>query len=175
MTSKPTIQNVDRADPRVIAAACAERRLFDHYGLDPQVHDIEHQDPEIRVRTLEVGSGPPLLLVPGGPGEAFHFAPLMAQLQGWRLITFDRPGGAMSDAVDHREVDLRQFAVSILTAVLDYFELDQVPVLASSMGGLWSLWLALDRPERVSSMVQFSCPALVLGTSAPAPMRVMSV
>jgi pimeloyl-ACP methyl ester carboxylesterase len=43
------------------------------------------------------------------------------------------------------------------------------------MGGLWSFWLALDRPERVAGVVQLGCPATILGTSAPFPMRLMSV
>ncbi len=175
MTAKPTIQKVNQEDPRVAAAADAERRLYDYYGLEYQAHYIDLENPDLRVRALEVGSGPPLFLVPGGPGESFHFVPLMAQMKGWRILTFDRPGAAMSDAVDHREVDLRHFAVETLTAVMDYFELEEVPVVASSMGGLWSLWLALDEPERISKMVQFGCPALILGTSAPLPMRVMSV
>jgi 2-hydroxy-6-oxonona-2,4-dienedioate hydrolase len=175
MTAMPTIQKVDQRDPRVMAAVDAERRLYDYYDLEYKAHYIDLENLDIRIRALEVGSGPPLFLVPGGPGESFHFVPLMAQLKGWRILTFDRPGAAMSDAVDHREVDLRRFAVETLIAVMDYFELEEAPVVASSMGGLWSLWLALDEPARISKLVQFSCPALILGTSAPLPMRAMAV
>ena len=127
------------------------------------------------VRVLEVGSGKPVLMVPGGSGDAFQFAPLMAELPGWRFIAVNRPGGGLSDAVDVRRLDLRQLAVSTLLTVLDSFGLERAPVISSSMGGLWSFWLALDRPERVSSVVQMGCPALVLNTSAPLFMRLLSV
>jgi pimeloyl-ACP methyl ester carboxylesterase len=43
------------------------------------------------------------------------------------------------------------------------------------MGSLWTAWLSLDRPQRVATQVQVGCPALILGTSAPLPMRMMSI
>jgi len=43
------------------------------------------------------------------------------------------------------------------------------------MGGLWSFWSALDRPERVTAVVQVGTPALILDTGAPFPVRLMSV
>lgn len=48
-------------------------------------------------------------------------------------------------------------------------------IVASSLGSLWSTWFALDRPERVRALVHIGCPALAPGTSAPAPMRLLSV
>jgi pimeloyl-ACP methyl ester carboxylesterase len=164
-----------RTDPQVAAAQEAEDRLFDHYGLDVKTHFVEFEEPNIRVRVLESGSGPALLLVPGGVGDGWIWASLMAKLKGWRLIVVNRPGGGMSGGIDHRAVDVRQLAVDTLTSVLDYFNLEHVPVIGNSMGGLWSFWLALDRPERVSSLVQLGCTATILGTSAPIPMRLMSV
>jgi pimeloyl-ACP methyl ester carboxylesterase len=43
------------------------------------------------------------------------------------------------------------------------------------MGGLWGFWLALDRPERVSALAQLGSTALLVGTEAPLPMRLLSV
>jgi pimeloyl-ACP methyl ester carboxylesterase len=40
---------------------------------------------------------------------------------------------------------------------------------------LWASWLALDRPDKVAALVYVGCPALALGTSAPFPMRLLSV
>jgi 2-hydroxy-6-oxonona-2,4-dienedioate hydrolase len=175
VTSQVTITRFDQRDRRVVAAIEAEQRLFAHYGLDYTIHHVDLKQPDLRVRVLEVGSGPPLLLVPGGSGDAWQLAPLMAQLPGWRLIAVNRPGGGMSDGIDHRQVDLRRLAVQTLSAVLDAFALPRIPVIANSMGGLWSFWLALDRPERVSALVQLGCPALLLNTSAPFFMRLLCV
>jgi 2-hydroxy-6-oxonona-2,4-dienedioate hydrolase len=175
MTGQATITRIDQRDPRVVTATEAERRLFAYYGLEYTLHHVELKQPDLRVRVLEVGSGPPLLLVPGGSGDAWQLAPLMAQLRGWRLIAVNRPGGGMSDGVDHRQLDLRRFAVRTLSAVLDAFALPRVPVIANSMGGLWSFWLALEQPELVSALVLLGCPALILNTSAPFFMRLLSV
>lgn len=175
MATQPTILPVDRADPRVRAAEEAERRLFEHYGLEYRVHFVDLVDPAIRVRVLDVGSGPPVVLVPGGSGEAIQYVPLIDKLSGRRFIILNLPGGGMSDGVDFRSLDLSTLAVTTISAVLDYFEVDSVPIAGSSMGGLWALWMAIAKPEHISSMIQFGCPALVLGTSAPLPMRLLSI
>jgi 2-hydroxy-6-oxonona-2,4-dienedioate hydrolase len=166
---------LERNDPQVAAAQEVEDRLFDHYGLVVKTHFVEVREASIRVRVLESGGGSAVLVVPGGVGDGWIWASLMAKLKGWRLIVLNRPGAGMSDGIDHRAVDVRQLAVQTLTSVLDYFNLEHVPVIGNSMGGLWSFWLALDRPERVAGMVQLGCPATILGTSAPFPMRLMSV
>ena len=81
----------------------------------------------------------------------------------------------MSEGIDHRAVDVRQLAVDTLSVVLDTFGIKRAPVIGNSMGGLWSFWLALDRPERVTALVELGTPALILDTSAPFAMRLMSV
>src|SRR5947209_261945 len=164
---KRSVYPLDNGDPNVIAFAKAEQKVFDHYGLEVKTHFVQLKQPELKVRVLEVGSGDPLLMVPGGSGDAFIFAPLLAGLADWRILAIDRPGGGMSDGIDHRQVNLRHLAVDTLTTVLDTFQLNAVPIIGNSMGGLWSFWLALDRPDRVNRMVQLGCPALILNTAAP--------
>lgn len=175
MTDLPRITRIDPHDPRVRPAAEAEQRLLEHYGLKYAIHHVELKEPPIRVRVLDVGSGPPALMVPGGSGDAIWFVPLITHLTGWRFLMVNRPGGGMSDGVDHRQVNIQRLAVDTLVSVLDAFGLERVPIIGNSMGGLWTFWLALDRPERVSMMVQLGCPALILKTSAPFFMRLMTV
>ncbi|RMH01651.1 MAG: alpha/beta hydrolase [Chloroflexi bacterium] len=175
MENHQIITRIDHNDPRCKAAVAAEQRLFALYGLDYTVHFVEMEEPNLCLRVLEVGEGRPLLMVPGGAGDAVFFAPIMAQLKGWRVIAINRPGGGMSDGVDHRRVDVRRLAVNTLRTVADHFGLDRVPIVCNSMGGLWSFWYALEYPERVSQMVQMGCPALFLDTSAPFFMRLLSV
>ncbi len=169
------ITRIDQDAASSRAALAAEKKLFAHYGLDYKIHFLEMAEPNLRLRVLEVGAGRPLLMVPGGTGDAAFFAPLMAKLTGWRMIAINRPGGGLSDAVDHRRVDLRQLAVNTLRSVADAFELPRVPIVCNSMGGLWSFYYTLAHPERVSCMVQMGCPALALDTSAPFFMRLLSV
>lgn len=153
----------------------AERRLCEHYGLRAEHRTLELREPRLRTRALVAGSGPPLLLVHGGGGFAAQWAPLMAALEGRRLIAVERPGCGGSDPFDYRGVNLRQHGVAFLESVIDALELDHVSIAGNSMGGLWSLWLALDRPELVSSLALLGSPALLLDSGAPLPMRLMSV
>jgi len=175
MNNNTAVIPIDHEAPRSKALLAAEQALFAHYGLDHQVHFVTLAKPRLRIRVLEAGSGPPLLLVPGGTGEALIFAALMAALPGRRFIVINRPGGGMSDGIDHRQIDLTALAVDTVRAVADAFDLTTVPVIANSMGGLWAFRYALAFPERVSAMVQMGCPALALGTSAPFFMRLLSV
>jgi pimeloyl-ACP methyl ester carboxylesterase len=165
---------LDQADTAVAAAQDAEQHLFEHFGLQVKSEYVR-LDNGLRVRTMVSGKGQPLVLMPGGVGDGWIWAPLMAELDGYRLIVVNRPGGGLSDGVDHRQVDVRQLAVETLSAVFNHFDLDRVPIVCNSMGGLWSFWFALAHPERVTTLVQFGCPALILDTSAPLPMRLMSL
>lgn len=175
MNKSEYISQINHNDPRCKAAVTAEQKLFDYYGLDYQVHLVEMDKPNLLLRVLEVGKGRPLLMVPGGSGDVAMFAPLMAELSGWRIIAINRPGGGMSDGIDHRQVDLRQLAVNTIRTVADAFNLEHVPIICNSMGGLWSFWYTMTHPERVSGMVQMGCPALALDTSAPFFMRLLGV
>jgi 2-hydroxy-6-oxonona-2,4-dienedioate hydrolase len=175
MNNNLTITRINHDDPRSKATLEAEQRLFAHYGLSYKLHFVEMNEPDLRVRVLEVGQGPPLLMVPGGSGDAWIFAALMAELKGWRIIALNRPGGGLSDGLDHRQVDVRQLAVNTIRSVADAFGLEHAPIVCNSMGGLWSLWYALKYPERVSKMAHMGCPALILNTSAPFFMRLLGV
>ena len=175
MKKIPTITRINHNDPSSQAALDAEQRLFAHYGLEYKIHFVDVKEPNLRVRVLEVGSGKPLLLIPGGSGDAFAFAALLAQLKGWRVIAINRPGGGLSDGIDHRDVDVRRLAVNTVNAVVNAFGLERVPVICNSMGGLWGLWFTLEYPHKVSQLVELGCPALVLNTSAPFFMRLISV
>lgn len=165
---------LDDADPRVVAAREAEARLYAGYGLTPRSRYIVLPDLDIRVRITEFGSGPPILIVPGNTGDAFPLAPLMAGLAGYRVIAVNRPGGGLSEGMDHRTVEIRSFAVNTLTSVLDALGLDQVDVVAHSMGAHWGFWLAMDRPDRVRRLVTLGNPGNVMNGGAPWMLRLLT-
>jgi 2-hydroxy-6-oxonona-2,4-dienedioate hydrolase len=162
-------------DPRVVAALDAEQRLFAHYGLKAKTHFVRLDRIGIKIRVTEIGAGEPVLIVPGNTGDVFPLAGFMAELRDRRIIAINRPGGGMSEGMDVRKVDLREFAVQTLTTVLDAFDLDKAPIVAHSFGGHWSLWLALDRPERVTTLTLLGVPGNVLTTCPPLALRLTSV
>src|SRR3954452_22517791 len=153
----------------------AERRLFKVYWLEAESRVLELQDPHMQARVMEIGEGAPVVLVHGGGGVGATWAPLMSRMSGVRLVVVDRPGFGLSDGFDYRGVPLRRHAVAFLESVLDALDIERAAFVGNSMGGLWSFWLALDRPERVSTLAQLGSTALILDTRAPLPMRLLSV
>jgi pimeloyl-ACP methyl ester carboxylesterase len=129
----------------------------------------------MRAHVMDTGEGAPVVLVHGGGGVGATWAPLMARLSGVRLLVIDRPGFGLSGGFNYRGVALRQHAVAFLESVLDALGIDRAAFVANSMGGLWSFWLALDQPERVTTLAQLGSPALITDTSAPLSMRLLSV
>lgn len=174
MTSPSRVIKVDPSNPQVKAFVDAEKRLLDHYGLSCKTHMIELAELRAQVRVLEVGSGEPIVISPGGSGEAFVWIPLIAALKGWKCIVYDRPGGGLSDYVDYFQTNFRQLATRTISQVFNEFNLKSAPILGNSMGSLWNFWFAMDAPERVSKMAQIGCPALILNSSMPFPMRLFT-
>src|SRR5437867_6526557 len=140
-----------------------ERALLASYHLDPRARFLDLAEPGVRVRVLSVGEGPGVLLLHGGGGTPATWAPLMAATSGVTLHAVDRPGCGVSEAFDYQGVDLRRHAVAFVESVLDALALDRAPIVANSLGGLWSFWFAIDRLDRLSGMVQLGCPALLFG------------
>lgn len=173
--STPQVLTLDEDDPRVVAARNAEQQLFAFYGLEAQTRFIRLPGSGLRLRLTEVGSGKPVLFVPGNNGDTFPLASLMAELPGRRIIAVNRPGGGMSEGMDHRTIDLREFAVETLVAVLDALEFESAPLIAHSIGGHWSLWLALEKPERVTALTLLGVPGSLLNTCPPFALRLLSV
>jgi 2-hydroxy-6-oxonona-2,4-dienedioate hydrolase len=169
------VLTLDDHDPRVIAALNAEQQLFDFYGLKAKTRILLLPGFGIRMRVTEIGSGKPVLIVPGNTGDSFPLAPLLAELKDRRIIVLNRPGGGLSEGIDHRKVNLREFALQTITAVLDAFGLDSIPIIAHSIGGHWSLWMAMDRPERVTALTLLGVPGNIIGTGPPFALRLLSV
>ena len=153
----------------------AQRRMLERYGVEAESRFIDAPSIGGRAHVLAVGDGPPAVLVNGIGTPAAMWAPLMAHLAGIRLFAVDLPGYGLTDGPLRFARELRGNAVRFLDGVADALELPAVPFVANSLGSLFTSWLALDRPGRVSALVHVGCPAMALGTSAPLPMRILAV
>ncbi|MDN5768389.1 MAG: alpha/beta hydrolase [Humibacillus sp.] len=122
---------------------------------------------------LESGSGPPVILVHGSMSAGLFWMPLLSHLQGVHTLAPDRPGQGLSDPVDLPKKRIREAAVAWLDRVLDALELPAATLVGHSMGGLWSLWFAMAKPERVDRLVMLGTPTLP-GTRAPLPFRMLA-
>ncbi len=169
------VYHLDMDDHRVQAAREAERRAYDHYGLSFTEHFVDVPAFDIRMRVLEVGDGPPLILVIGGVGKGVGWLPLLPEVDGYTCYIVDRPGGGLSDGLDYRSIPLHEQATPATVALLEHFDIDTAPVIGNSNGGAWSLSFALEEPDRVSGIGLFGCPGFYPGWRVPMPMRIMGV
>ena len=112
---------------------------------------------------IELGEGPPLLLIHGGLGEAFQWGPILAPLaRTHRVLAVDRPGHGLADPLDHRGVDMLALGRRFIAEVADAESLTTFALAGSSMGGLWAVAFALAHPGRVSRLVLVASPAGVV-------------
>jgi pimeloyl-ACP methyl ester carboxylesterase len=123
-----------------------------------------------RVHLLEQGEGTPVVLLHGTGNPAGFLLPLLHELHGVHAIAPDRPGVGLSDPVDVPAGRYRETAVAWLDGLLDALELETTTLLGHSGGGVWALWYALARPERVERLVLLGVPTLP-GTRCPLPIR----
>lgn len=152
----------------------AQRRMLDRYGVEAASRFVDVPSVEGQAHALVAGTGPAVVMLSGIGTPAAMWAPLMADLGGFRLFAVDLPGYGLTDTTRDFAEDLRRNAVRFLDEVLGGLGLTAPSFVASSLGSLWTLWLALDGPERVAAMVHVGCPAVVFDTSAPLPMRLLS-
>lgn len=125
--------------------------------------------PDTRLYAQRLGSGPPLLLIPGGGGDAGIFDEMLPRLTDhYTVITFDRRGNSRSPLrTPNARTDLAIQADDAV-AVLDRFGIDRASVFGSSGGALIALDLAARHPERVLATVAHEPPAVAeLGGDSP--------
>lgn len=146
----------------------AEARVFGTYALSPAVHALSLARPRLRLRAVEVGTGEPTLFLHGFSHCTAHWAPLVSRLSGVRCFMLDAPGHGLADAVDYRDVDLRTWYKEMLTGCLDALGLEEVRLIGHSQGAMQALWLALDAPTRVGSVVAIGTPAVAFGARVDA-------
>ena len=164
--------------PLAVAAAeryrAAERRLLEHYGLGPRERFVELRSPALRLRVVEVGSGWPVLFVPGTGGTGPYWGALVRELPGCHCIMLDRPGWGLSSPINYTAGGYAHTAADVLCGVLDALELERVAVVGASIGDVWALRLAARHPERVASVALLGGGPIVAEASTPAIIRLIA-
>ena len=140
-----------------------EERVATANGLDVQERWVDLASPRVRVRVLESGTGDPVLFMNGISAPGIAMAPLAGRLPGHRLLLIDLPGHGLSPSYLWQGPPVREQAVNIIAGVLDGLGIDQVTLVGNALGGLFSLWFALDRPSRVARVVLVGQPAGAIG------------
>ncbi len=152
----------------------AQAAVLDRFGVTVEERWVEAPVVDGWAHVLVTGHGPPVVVLNGIGVPAAMMAPLIADLDGITRYAIDLPAFGLTDTTPDFADDLRTNAVRFLLEVFDGLGLERPVVVANSLGSLWASWLAIDRPDRVAALAHIGCPAIVLDTSAPLPMRLLS-
>lgn len=152
----------------------AQAKVLDRNGIVAEDRWVAAPSVRGQAHVLVTGDGPAVVLMNGIGIPAAMLAPLMARIDGFTQYAVDLPAYGLTDTTPGFADDLRANAVRFLLDLFDGLNLDRPIVIANSLGSLWASWLALDRPDRVAGLAHIGCPAVVLDTSAPPPMRLLS-
>jgi len=126
-------------------------------------------------RVLELGDGPPLLLVHGAFDNAALWAPILAPLAArHRVLAVDLPGHGLADPFDYEGTELASLATTFLGDVIEGLELDRVDLGGCSLGGFVTTVFALGEPQRVGRHVLVGAP-LGVTRDVPTPLRVLGL
>ncbi len=153
----------------------AQAAVLRRYGVDCEERWVDAPLVGGRAHVLVRGDGPPVVLLNGIGVPAAMLAPLMSRLDGVTQYAVDLPGYGLTDSSATFTDDLRTNAVRFLVELLDGLGVERPVFVVNSLASLWTSWLAIDHPDRVGALAHVGCPAIVLDTSAPLPMRLLSV
>ena len=161
-------------DARSARYRAAEQAVWRHYGLEATEHLVHVGSPPARVRVVEVGSGPPLLVAHGTFGNGPAFAPLVRELADRRWLIVDRPGWGLSSPIDYAAESFGQTIADLQRDVLGALGIAQADVVGHSIGGLFALRLAQLHPASVRRVVLLGAGPLVATAHAPRPIRLIA-
>lgn len=116
-----------------------ESRWFD--GAGPRVHYIDE------------GNGPAVVMFHGNPTWSFLYRNVIQALRGkFRCIAMDYPGFGLSERPTGYGYTSAEHA-DVVGQLVDHLALDHFTVVGQDWGGPIGMTVALDRADRVSSMV----------------------
>lgn len=127
-----------------------------------------------RIAYLDVGTGPPVILIHGFGGSMWQWEHQQQALAGdFRVLTLDLPGSGLSDKpdIEYRPDQLLDFFIGFMDAV----HLPHATLVGNSMGAGLAIGMALEHPTRVSKLVLIGGlpPQLLLKLTSPSIRRAL--
>jgi pimeloyl-ACP methyl ester carboxylesterase len=154
----------------------AEDSLFARYSLKSDESYIDLPSTKLRLRVLSVGSGPDLVMLHGASLAAAIWAPWLNELRGYRALLVELPGHGLSDPVTYRVGSVRAHTIELLDDLFESLGLAAPSVVGHSLGGMFALWHAAERPGRIASLVAIGDPGAALpGVQVRMPLSLLTV
>lgn len=111
-----------------------------------------------------VGSGPPLVCVPGGPGQAVEYLGELGGLSNHRtLILLDNRGTGASSVPENPDTYRVDRLVEDVEALRNHLRLDRMDLLGHSASGGTCLVYAVEYPHRLDHLVLVAPSLRVVG------------
>ncbi|HNP60620.1 MAG TPA: alpha/beta fold hydrolase [Nitrospirales bacterium] len=108
-----------------------------------------------RIAYLDVGQGPPLILIHGFGGSMWQWEHQYSVLaQTHRVIILDLLGSGLSDKPD--DAYTPKYLVEFFRQFMDALNISRATLVGNSMGAGLAMAMALDYPERVDRLVLIS-------------------
>ncbi len=164
----------DDVDARTQRYLDAERALWSRYGLEPNERFIELDRPAVRVRVLEVGSGPAVLFLSGTGGTGPSWGALVRELEGFRCLLIDPPNAGLSSRLDYAGREYRVAITEVLLGVIDALGIDRADVVGNSVGNVSALGMATAHPARVGRVVLLGAGPIPDGYRVPGILRAIA-
>lgn len=130
-----------------------------------------------RLHTESAGSGPILVLISGGGGDAAVYEDVVELLADrYTVITFDRRGNSRSVLTEpDAEIGIEAQAADVV-AILDAHGVDRAQVFGSSGGAIIALELIAHHSERLTAAVAHEPPLVqLLGSDDPARQEITRI
>jgi pimeloyl-ACP methyl ester carboxylesterase len=154
----------------------AEDTLFARYDLRSDESFLDLPSTKLRLRVLSVGSGPDLVMLHGVSLAAAIWVPWLNELTGYRVHLVELPGHGLSDPVTYKVGSVREHSIQLLDDLFDCLGLDAPSVVGHSLGGMFALWHAAERPGRIASIAAIGEPGPALpGVQVKMPLSVLTV
>src|SRR3954452_18808709 len=115
--------------------AATEAELFAELDVEVCSSFLALSRTGLRVRILEHGSGPPLVLFHGVSLSAAAWAPLFTPLADYRVIAVDAPGHGLSDPLTYERGRVRTHTRDLLDDIFDELDIRAPAVVGHSLGG----------------------------------------
>ncbi|MGE0468544.1 MAG: alpha/beta fold hydrolase [Nitrospira sp.] len=125
---------------------------FDAFHRLPIKTAVVHEQ---RIAYLDVGAGPPVILIHGFGGSMWQWEhQLHALSQQFRVLTPDLPGSGLSDKpdIDYRTDQMLDFCIGFMNAL----QIDKATLVGNSMGAGLAIGMAIAHPSRVDKLVLIS-------------------
>lgn len=126
------------------------------------------------VHYLEIGSGPPAIMIHGMGGSANDWSENVGALgETAHLHILDLPGFGLSPPPEFAIDYTYEYVASFVAAFADHLGLDRLFLIGNSLGGAVSLRFAIDFPERTIGVIIANASGL--GVEIERTIRLLSI